>query len=35
MVYKLDHFMGQRFALFNYSTKKVGGYADFDWFRVE
>ena len=35
MVYKLDHFMGQRFALFNFSTKNAGGYADFDWFKVE
>jgi beta-xylosidase len=35
MVYKLDHFMGQRFALFYYSTKKAGGYADFDWYKVE
>ena len=35
MVYRLDHFMGQRFALFFYSTKQTGGYADFDWFKVE
>jgi beta-xylosidase len=34
MVYRLDHFMGQRFALFNYSTKEEGGYADFDWFKI-
>ncbi|MBQ3656202.1 MAG: glycoside hydrolase 43 family protein [Bacteroidales bacterium] len=34
MVYRLDHFMGQRFALFNYSTKEAGGYADFDWFKI-
>ena len=34
MVYRLDHFMGQRFALFNYSTKQPGGYADFDWFKI-
>ena len=35
MVYRLDHFMGQRFAVFNYSTKQSGGYADFDWFKIE
>ena len=34
MVYRLDHFMGQRFALFNYSTLEAGGYADFDWFKI-
>ncbi|MGO4109743.1 family 43 glycosylhydrolase [Paenibacillus sp. YAF4_2] len=35
MSYKLDHFMGYRFALFNYSTKTTGGYVDFDYFRVD
>jgi beta-xylosidase len=25
-------FMGQKFALFCYATKKAGGYADFDTF---
>ncbi len=34
MVYRLDHFMGQRFALFNYATKQPGGYADFDSFTI-
>ncbi len=34
MVYRLDHFMGQRFALFNYATKQSGGYADFDSFTI-
>ena len=34
MVYRLDHFMGQRFALFNYSTTTPGGFADFDWFKI-
>ncbi|SDB83626.1 Beta-xylosidase [Pelagirhabdus alkalitolerans] len=28
------HFMGYRFALFNYATKAMGGYADFDYFRI-
>lgn len=34
MVYTLPHFMGYRFALFNYATKTAGGAADFDYFRV-
>ncbi|WP_367914705.1 glycoside hydrolase 43 family protein [Leadbetterella sp. DM7] len=34
MKYKLTHFMGYRFGLFNYATKQAGGYADFDWFRI-
>jgi len=34
MVYTLPHFMGYRFALFNYATKTAGGFADFDYFRV-
>lgn len=34
MEYTLDHFMGYRFGLFNYATKMVGGYVDFDYFRV-
>lgn len=32
--YELTHFMGSRFALFNYATKSKGGYVDFDYFRV-
>lgn len=28
-------FMGTRYAVFNYSTKKPGGYVDLDWFRIE
>jgi hypothetical protein len=27
--------MGYRFGLFNYATKKTGGYADFDFFHIE
>jgi hypothetical protein len=27
--------MGYRFGLFNYATKTVGGFADFDFFRIE
>lgn len=30
----MEHFMGYRFGLFNYATKNVGGYADFDWFHI-
>ncbi|MEP7266716.1 MAG: glycoside hydrolase 43 family protein [Saprospiraceae bacterium] len=35
MPYTIPHFMGYRFGLFNYATKYVGGYADFDYFRIE
>ncbi|MFL9843585.1 glycoside hydrolase family 43 protein [Flavobacterium rhizosphaerae] len=35
MAYTLPHFMGYRFGLFNYATKNAGGYADFDYFRIE
>ena len=34
MAYTLPHFMGYRFALFNYATKSPGGYADMDYFRI-
>lgn len=29
----MRHFMGTKFALFNYATRKTGGFVDFDWFR--
>lgn len=35
MSYTLPHFMGYRFGLFNYATKQVGGYVDFDFFRIK
>lgn len=35
MKYTLDHFVGYRFALFNYATQTIGGAVDFDYFRVE
>jgi len=35
MVYSLSHFMGYRFGLFNYATQNTGGYADFDFFRIQ
>jgi beta-xylosidase len=34
MRYTIPHFMGYRFGLFNYATKKLGGFADFDFFRL-
>lgn len=34
MTYTLPHFMGYRFGLFNFATKRSGGFADFDFFRV-
>jgi beta-xylosidase len=34
MTYTLPHFMGYRFALFNYATRAAGGFVDFDYFRV-
>lgn len=34
MAYTIPHFMGYRFGLFNYATKEVGGYADFDFFHI-
>ncbi|MGO4495299.1 family 43 glycosylhydrolase [Paenibacillus sp. 2RAB27] len=35
MHYTLPHFMGYRFALFNYATKTTGGIVDFDYFRID
>lgn len=34
MHYDMPHFMGYRFALFNYATQTTGGIADFDFFNV-
>lgn len=34
MEYSMPHFMGYRFALFNYATQTVGGSADFDFFYI-
>ena len=34
MAYTLPHFMGYRFALFNFATKTAGGFVDFDYFHV-
>jgi beta-xylosidase len=35
MAYTLPHFMGYRFGLFNYATKNIGGFADFDYFHID
>lgn len=35
MAYTIPHFMGYRFGLFTYATKRSGGYADFDFFHIE
>lgn len=29
------HFMGYRFAMFNYATQSTGGYVDFDYYQVD
>lgn len=29
----MRHFMGTKFAIFNYATRNIGGYVDIDWFR--
>ena len=34
MEYRLEHFMGYRFGLFNYASKNPGGFADFDYFHI-
>ena len=34
MRFNLSIFTGNKFCLFNYASKKTGGYVDFDWFRV-
>jgi len=34
MKYTLTHFMGYRFGVLNYATKETGGYADFDYFKI-
>lgn len=32
MVFSTDHFLGCRYAIFNYATKQSGGMVDIDWF---
>ncbi|MFC4965972.1 family 43 glycosylhydrolase [Paenibacillus sp. GCM10023248] len=35
MSYTIPHFMGYRFALFNFATQTTGGYVDFDYFKLD
>ncbi len=35
MRFSLKIFTGNKFCLFNYATKNLGGFVDFDWFRVK
>ncbi|MEO8414914.1 MAG: glycoside hydrolase 43 family protein [Ginsengibacter sp.] len=35
MRFNLKIFTGNKFCLFNYATKELGGYVDVDWFRVQ
>ena len=35
MEFNLTVFTGNKFCLFNYATKELGGYVDFDYFRVK
>jgi hypothetical protein len=34
MKFNLSVFTGNKFCLFNYATKELGGFVDFDWFRA-
>jgi beta-xylosidase len=34
MRFNLKIFTGNKFCLFNYATRELGGYVDFDWFRT-
>ncbi|MBX3007092.1 MAG: glycoside hydrolase 43 family protein [Melioribacteraceae bacterium] len=34
MRFNLKVFTGNKFCLFNYATKEIGGYVEFDWFRT-
>lgn len=35
MIFSMAHFTGNKFAIFNYATKTVGGYVDVDFFRYD
>jgi beta-xylosidase len=35
MAYTIPQFIGYRFGLFNYATKQVGGFVDFDYFHID
>lgn len=34
MEYSIPQFIGYRFGLFNYASKSIGGYVDFDYFHI-
>ena len=34
MIFSMDHFTGNKFAIFNYATQQAGGYVDIDSFEV-
>jgi len=35
MSFSLKVFTGNKFCLFNFATRELGGYVDFDWFRTD
>jgi beta-xylosidase len=35
LTFSLEHFTGVRFGLFNYATKEMGGYVDFDYYHFQ
>jgi hypothetical protein len=35
MRFNLKVFTGNKYCIFNYATKALGGYVDFEWFRTE
>ena len=35
MIFSMAHFTGNKFAIFNYSTKTAGGYVDIDFFKFD
>jgi beta-xylosidase len=35
LTFSLQHFTGVRFGLFNYATKEIGGYVDFDYYHFQ
>jgi hypothetical protein len=35
MQFSLKIFTGNKFCLFNYATRELGGHVDVDWFRVK
>lgn len=35
MIFSMEHFTGNKFAIFNHATKTAGGYVDVDFFRYD